>query len=79
MKVEFAIEECWSMMDTIVESLAGLDLSKKDRAALRRWRSDEMTPGSPAMRLLAEKLNTELQRAAARNEVSPIKKPDWAN
>ena len=38
-----------------------------------------MTPGSPAMRLLAEKLNTELQRAAARNEVSPIKKPDWAN
>ncbi|MEE8338144.1 MAG: hypothetical protein V3R95_08785 [Dehalococcoidia bacterium] len=77
MKVEFTIEEVWTMMDNIVEQLADLGLSKKDLAALRRWRSDEMTPGAPSMRLLAEKVNAELQRVAGRNEVSPIKKPDW--
>ncbi|HJM74719.1 MAG TPA: hypothetical protein QGI71_02480 [Dehalococcoidia bacterium] len=78
MKVEFTVDEVWAMMDNIVEQLADLKLNKKDLAALRRWRSDEMSPGDPMMRLLSEKVNDELQRVAVRNEVSPIKKPDWA-
>lgn len=77
MKVEFTVDEVWAMMDNVVEQLAGLKLSKKDLAALRRWRSDDMSPGDPAMRLLSEKVNAELRRVADRNEVSPIKKPDW--
>lgn len=78
MKVEFTVDETWSMMDNVVDQLAELKLGKKDLAALRRWRSDEMSPGDPLMRLLSEKVNDELQRVAVRNEVSPIKKPDWA-
>ncbi len=66
------------MMDAIVDELVALDVSRQDRAALRRWRSDEMRPSSPAMHLLAEKVNAELQRQHDRSEVSPIKKPDWA-
>lgn len=77
MRVEFTVDEVWSMMDNIVDQLADLSLSKKDLAALRRWRSDEMSPGDPSMRLLSEKVNAELRRVADRNEVSPIKKPDW--
>ncbi len=77
MKVEFTVDEVWAMMDNVVDQLADLSLSKKDLAALRRWRSDQMSPGAPSMRLLAEKVNMELRRVADRNEVSPIKKPDW--
>lgn len=77
MKVEFSAEEVWTMMDSVVDQLVALDIDKKDRAAIRRWRSGEMSLGSPVMKLLAEKVNAELQRAVGRNEASPIKKPDW--
>ncbi len=78
MKVEFTAEEVWQMMDSVVDELVQLNLGKKDRAGLRRWRSDEMALGAPAMTLLTEKVNTELRRVHERTEVSPIKKPDWA-
>ena len=45
---------------------------------LRRWRADEMVPGSPLLRRLSEKMNEEIQHSHDRSEVSPIKKPDWA-
>ncbi len=77
MKVEFDVEEVWAMMNSVLDQLVELDMGTKDRATLRRWRSDEMTPGSPATRLLAEKMNTEIQGAHDRSELSPIKKPDW--
>ena len=77
MKVEFTTDEAWEMMNSVVDQLIGLDISRKDRATLRRWRADEMTTGSPAMKLLGEKVTEELQRSHDRAEVSPIKKPDW--
>ncbi len=77
MKVEFTAEEVWQMMDSVVGELVELNLGKKDRAVLRRWRSDDMVLGAPAMTLLTEKVNAELQRVHERSEVSPIKKPDW--
>ena len=52
-------------------------LGKGSALVTGRWRTDEMTPGSDAMKLLAEKVNREIQREHARQEVSPIKKPDW--
>ena len=77
MKVEFSVEEAWQMMDSVVDQLVGLDIDRGNRAALRRWRSDEMTPGSPAMKLLRDKVNEALAHVHETSEVSPIKKPDW--
>ena len=77
MKVEFDVEEVWTMMNSVLDQLVALDMNTADRATLRRWRSDEMTPGSPATKLLAEKMNIEIQGTHERSELSPIKKPDW--
>ena len=77
MKVEFSIEEVWQMMDSVVDQFVELEIGRQDRAALRRWRSDEMAPGSPALALLTEKVNEALADVHASSEVSPIKKPDW--
>jgi hypothetical protein len=80
MKVEFEIEEVWTMFNSVVDEILTVPAVKKDRkdlAALRRWRTDEMTPGSDAMKLLAEKVNAAIRREHERQEVSPIKKPDW--
>jgi len=38
-----------------------------------------MTPGEVAMRRLSDKINEQVQHAHDRSEVSPIKKPDWAD
>lgn len=78
MKVEFTIDEVSTMMDSVVDQLAELSLSKPDRAKLRRWRADEMGGGSALMQLLTQKVNEELQRTHTRSEVSDIRKPDWA-
>lgn len=65
------------MMSAVVDDLLELKLSAADRAAIRRWRSDEMAPGAQQMKLLAEKLNATLQTMHDRSEASPISKPDW--
>ena len=77
MKVEFDGQEVWAMMNSVLDQLIELDMDSKDRAALRRWRSAEMTPGSPSTKLLVEKMNRDIQGAHDRSEPSPIKKPDW--
>lgn len=77
MKVEFTVDETHRMFEAVIDELVGLDMDKKDRATLRRWRSDEMSPGSPLMQRLSEKINAEIQQSHDRSEVSPIKKPDW--
>lgn len=77
MKVEFSIDECHRMYEAVMDQLLALDLDKHDKATLRRWRSEEMSPGSATMQVLAEKMNTDIQQSHDRSEVSPIKKPDW--
>jgi hypothetical protein len=77
-KVEFTVEEATVMFDSVIDQIVEMDLSRSDKATIRRWRTD-MSPGSAAMQLLAEKTNEGLQREHDRSEVSPIKKPDWAS
>ena len=77
MKVEFNADEVHQMLEAVLEEMTALKLDKHDRAALRRWLAEDMTPGTLAVQRLAEKLNEELQQTHARSEVSAIKKPDW--
>ena len=77
MKVEFNADEVHQMLEAVLEEVTALKLDKHDRAALRRWLAEDMTPGTLAVQRLAEKLNEELQQTHARSEVSAIKKPDW--
>lgn len=77
MRVEFNVDECHRMFEAVIDELLELDLDKKDRATLRRWRSEEMAPGTALMSALAGKLTTQIQQSHDRSEVSPIKKPDW--
>ena len=77
MKVEFTSDEVHSMVDAVVQDVLALKLDQRDRAAVRRWLADEMTPASEAVRVLTDRLNEELQRTHDNSEVSPIKKPDW--
>jgi hypothetical protein len=77
MKVEFTVEETTAMFDAVIDQIVEMNLGRGDKATIRRWRTD-MSPGSAAMQLLAEKINSGLQREHDRSEVSSIKKPDWA-
>ncbi len=77
MKVEFTADEIHTMLEAVIEEVAAIDMDKHDRAAIRRWLADDVTPGSLAVQRLTDKLNEELQQTHARSEVSAIKKPDW--
>lgn len=77
MKVEFTPDEVHRMLEAVIEEVAALKMDRHDRAAVRRWLADDMTPGALAVQRLTEKLNDELQQTHARSEVSAIKKPDW--
>ena len=78
MNVEFSVEEVQAMALYVVEQVGGLDgFSKADRAALKRWQNDALRVGSPSMKVLADKVNAELQRIHESAHVSPIQKPDW--
>ena len=78
MKVEFTNEEVHEMLNFVVDRLVALDgLDKADRAALRRWRSEQMKVGSPAVALLAEKVNADIAGVYASSQAPAIQKPDW--
>lgn len=79
MKVEFDTEEAWNLMSHVIGRL--LDetaLSDSDRARVRRWKSDEMKVTGQEMRVLAQKLNEDLQKNMGRKTRSQLRKPDWA-
>ncbi|MFA7249332.1 MAG: hypothetical protein WC273_06815 [Dehalococcoidia bacterium] len=77
MKVEFTPDEVHVMLEAVLSEVGGLKMDRHDRAAIHRWLTDDMTPGSIAEQRLTEKLNDELQQSHTRSEASPIKKPDW--
>jgi hypothetical protein len=77
-KVEFDNDEAWELMSLVVNRLIDeAALPPADKAKLRRWRSEEVRPGSETMRVLTEKINRDLAAVFARKKRSPIQKPDW--
>jgi hypothetical protein len=57
--------------------LADIKFSTADGAALKRWRSKSMTPGSEGMKELAAKINADIVRALENKAKSAVIKPDW--
>jgi len=78
MKVELDTEEAWNLLSHIIVRLVDeTDLADKDRAAIRRWKSDEMRATSQEMRVLTSKINEDLQKMMERKTKSQLRKPDW--
>ena len=78
MKVEFAVDEVMTMASAVIDGLLESQFGRKDGAAIRRWRNEHLTASSDEMRLLAEKVNAEVQRTHDHSLKSGIQKPDWA-
>lgn len=78
MKFELDAEEARELFMLITDRLtADAGLNDSDRAALVRWRSKSMTPGSEGMRELTAKINADIDRSLTNKEKSAIMKPDW--
>jgi hypothetical protein len=78
MRLELDAEEGRELLSLIVNRLAEeAGLSGEDRAAVRRWHSDQMKAGSDDMRELTGKINADLERALRDKEKSAVQKPDW--
>ena len=78
MKLELEPEEGRELLSLIVDRLTKeARLSDTDRAAVKRWRSEQMKPGSDGMRELTAKINADLERALRTKEKSAVQKPDW--
>ena len=78
MKVEFAVDEVVTMAGAVIDGLMESKFGRKDAAALRRWRNEHLSTTSDEMRLLAEKVNREVQSTHDHSLKSGIQKPDWA-
>jgi hypothetical protein len=78
MRVQIDEDEAWAILSTIMmKVLDEADLSDDDRAALRRWRSEQMRPGREASKALLDRLNADLERVLKGKERSSIQKHDW--
>lgn len=77
-KVELDVEEAWAVMSRIVnQMLDEVELDKSDRAAIRRWKSNEVRPGREEMDAIHEKMNEDIERLWDVRRKSEIRKPDW--
>jgi len=78
MRVQIDEEETWAMLSTVLmKVLDDTSLSDQDRAALRRWRSEQMRPGRDSSKALVERINADLERVMKGKERSAIQKHDW--
>ncbi len=78
MRLELELEEGRELLSLIVDRLAEqARLSDRDRATVKRWRSEQMKAGSDGMKELSEKLNADLERALKTKEKSAVQKADW--
>jgi hypothetical protein len=79
MKVELDTEEAWNLLTHIMSRLVEeTEVPDKDRAAIRRWKSDEMRPTTQEMRVLTTKINEDIAKTSERKSKSQLRKPDWA-
>jgi hypothetical protein len=78
MKVEFTDDEINEALIVLVNHMAEeASLSDKDRAMLKRWRTNEMRIGSDDMDDLVRKANDDFKQGLERRQRSQIRKPDW--
>jgi hypothetical protein len=78
MRVQIDEDEARALISTVMRHvLDEADLSDEDRAALKRWRSDELRAGREPLRALLDRLNTDLERVIKTKERSAIQKHDW--
>ena len=78
MRVQIDEDEAWAMLSTVMQQVMDeTGLADEDRAALRRWRSEQMRPGREASKALLERLNQDLERVLKGKERSHIQKHDW--
>ncbi|HEY7466675.1 MAG TPA: hypothetical protein VIB47_08270 [Dehalococcoidia bacterium] len=78
MKVEFAVDEAWELLNHVVNRMLDeTQLTDQDRARVRRWKSDEMRATSQEMRVLASKMNEDMAQHMERKTKSQLRKPDW--
>ncbi len=78
MRLELESEEAQELLALIVDRLLNeAGLADADRAALRRWRSEEMKAGAEGMKELTSKVNADIDRALKTRAKSAVMKPDW--
>jgi hypothetical protein len=78
MRLELDSEECRELLVAIVDGVLGeAKFKTADGAALKRWRSESMKPGSEGMKELTAKINTEIDRTLTNKARSAIIRPDW--
>ena len=78
MRIELDLEESHQLFSAVTDALLKeIKFSTADSAALKRWRSKAMTPGSDGMKELAAKINADIARALENKAKSAVMKPDW--
>lgn len=78
MEIRFNDEEISELAAVVINRMAdGANLSDKDRAMLKRWRSSKLKLGSDDMEELVRKANDDFAQGLARRQRSQLRKPDW--
>ncbi len=78
MRLELEQEESAQLLSLIVDRITQeAALATKDRAAVKRWRIEQMKAGSDSMRELTDKINADLERALQTKAKSAVQRPDW--
>ncbi len=78
MRLELEQEESVELLSLIVDRITQeAGLATKDRAAVKRWRSEQMKAGSDAMKELTAKINVDLERALQTKAKSAVQRADW--
>ncbi len=78
MRLELEQEESVQLLSLIVDRISQeAGLATKDRAAVKRWRSERMKAGSDGMSDLTNKINADLERALRTKEKSAVQRADW--
>ncbi len=79
MRLELEPEEARELLSLVLDRITNeAGLGDRDRAQVRRWRSESMRASSEGMRELTAKVNADIERALRAKEKSAVRKPDWA-
>ena len=78
MRLELEQEESVELLSLIVDRITQeAKLATKDRAIVKRWRSEQMKAGSDAMKELTDRINADLEHALQTKAKSAVQRADW--